>query len=137
MDFFKKNIPGTKTPSWIIDTDKINYLLNKFIKEFGKHILSIYQKDKSMDMVLKFLEGSYFGKPQIQVEWGEIGDDAKKRIIIIFKPLVDFIGVETFSQIITSYSASFLNLKANELTKSQKLIKFFSFLLDNDVFGVK
>ena len=86
--------------------------------------------------VLDFLEGANFGKPQIQIEWGEIGSEAKNKIKKIFSPIIQQIGKTEFKKMISSLMGKYNleKMKPSEMTNSQRIIKFFNFLIDENFF---
>lgn len=131
-NFIAQNLPKTSKPEWLLDTDKATNLLNKFVDKLGMELKHIYAKAHLFDSVLDFLEGANFGKPQIQIEWEEIGQEAKNKIKFIFSPLVQQIGKNEFKKMITSLMEKYdLNkLKPSEMTNSQRIIKFFDFLVN-------
>lgn len=131
-NFISQNLPKTPKPDWLLDTDKATNLLNKFIDKLGMELKKIYSQSHLFDSVLDFLEGANFGKPQIQIEWEEIGQEAKNKIKRIFTPLVQQIGRSEFKKMIRSLMEKYnLNkLKPSEMTNSQRIIKFFDFLVN-------
>ena len=135
-NFISQNLPKTHKPDWLLNTDKATNLLNKFIDKLGAELKKIYSQTQLFDSVLDFLEGANFGKPQIQIEWGEIGQEAKNKIKRIFTPLVQQIGKNEFKKMITSLmEKNQLNkLKPSEMTNSQRIIKFFDFLVNENNF---
>jgi hypothetical protein len=130
QDFIQNNLPKTHKPEWLLNTEKVSYMLNKFIDKLGIELKYIYSQTQLLDGVLDFLEGANFGKPQIQIEWGEIGTEAKNKIKKIFTPLVQQIGKSEFKKMISTLMEKYqLNkLKPSEMTNSQRIIKFFDFL---------
>ena len=139
INFIKTNIKtnqsSTKSvyPTWLLDPNKTMGIINKFIGEFGKKIAQIYTQTKKLDDVLKFLSGSNFGKPQIQIEWDEFNQETRTRLRKIFEPLVNEIGLKEFKNIINE-SKSNLSTKSSELTPQDKIIKLFAFLIEKNFF---
>lgn len=131
-NFISQNLPQTSKPDWLLDTDKATNLLNKFIEKLGMELKKIYSQSHLFDSILDFLEGANFGKPQIQIEWEEIGQEAKNKIKRIFTPLIQQIGRSEFKKMIRSLMEKYdLNkLKPSEMTNSQRIIKFFDFLVN-------
>ena len=135
-NYIYQNLPKTPKPDWLLDTDKAINLLNKFIDKLGTELKKIYTQTQLLDSVLDFLEGANFGKPQIQIEWDEIGHEANNKIKRIFAPLVQQIGKSEFKRMISSLTEKYqLNkLKPSEMTNSQRIIKFFDFLVNEKNF---
>lgn len=135
-DFISFNLHKTAKPDWLLDTEKATKVLDKFIDKLGYQLKKIYSEKQLLDGVLDFLEGANFGKPQIQIEWGEIGTEAKNKIKRIFTPLVQQIGKNEFKKMILSLMEKYnLNkLKPAEMTNSQRIIKFFNFLIEENFF---
>ena len=135
-NFILHNLPKTPKPDWLLETDKTTNILNKFVDKLGLELKYIYTKAHLFDSVLDFLEGSNFGKPQIQIEWGEIGLEAKNKIKKIFNPLVQHIGKNEFKKMISSLMEKYnlKKMKPSEMTNSQRIIKFFNFLIDENFF---
>lgn len=133
-NFIYQYLPKTSKPDWLLDTDKTINLLNKFIDKLGMKLKKIYSQKHLFDSVLDFLEGANFGKPQIQIEWNEIGLEAKNKIKRIFSPLIQQIGKNEFKKMIGSLMDKYqLNkLKPSEMTNSQRIIKFFNFLIEEN-----
>ena len=94
IDFLKKNIPEIEKPQWLLNVYKTNYVINNFLNKLSKKLVNIYQQTNSFDKVLNFLDGVNFGKPQIQVEWNEFNKETKKRLVNIFEPLVNKMGID-------------------------------------------
>lgn len=134
-DFIKKNIHSNKYPSWLLDTNKTMNLINRFIGELGKKLAQIYKKSENLNKVLEFLLGANFGKPQIQIEWGEFNQDTKLRLKKIFEPLVKQIGLEKFKNIVNSLQSKQSVKSPSDLTTSDKIIKLFSFLIEKKFFS--
>ena len=134
--FISQNLPKTSKPDWLLDTDKITNILNKFIDKLGLELKKIYLEKHLFDSVLDFLEGANFGKPQIQIEWGEFGSEAKNKIKKIFTPLIQQIGKTEFKKMISSLMEKYNleKMKPSEMTNSQRIIKFFNFLIDENFF---
>lgn len=135
-NFIHQNLPNTSKPDWLLDTEKTKNLLNKFIDKLGLELKHIYTQTQLLDKVLDFLEGANFGKPQIQIEWNEIGSEAKNKIKRIFSPLVQQIGKNEFKKMISSLMEKYQlsKLKPSEMTNSQRIIKFFDFLNEINFF---
>jgi hypothetical protein len=135
-EFIKKNLPKTHKPNWLLDTNKTSVLLEKFIDKFSLKLKYIYESTQSLESVLDFLQGSNFGKPQIQIEWNELGLDAKAHIKLIFEPLVAYIGKKDFKNMIMSLMEKYnlKNTKPSEINNSERIIKFFNFLIENNFF---
>lgn len=135
-DFINSNLPKTSKPDWLLDTEKTIKILNKFIDKFGIELKKIYTQKQLLDEVLDFLEGANFGKPQIQIEWGEIGTGAKNKIKRIFSPLVQQIGKNEFKKMIRTLMEKYNleKMKPSEMTNSQRIIKFFNFLIEENLF---
>ena len=135
-NYIYQNLPKTPKPDWLLDTDKAINLLNKFIDKLGTELKKIYTQTQLLDSILDFLEGANFGKPQIQIEWDEIGHEANNKIKRIFAPLVQQIGKSEFKRMISSLTEKYqLNkLKPSEMTNSQRIIKFFDFMVNEKNF---
>jgi hypothetical protein len=133
IQFIDANLPNLSKPSWLLDVNKTNNIINGFIKELGSHLAQIYKETHSLDEVLKFLEGSNFGKPQIQIEWDEFDTETKSRLKKIFEPVVKQIKLDKFKDIIKSYGID-SSTKSTELSNSGKIIKLLGFLIQNKVF---
>ena len=133
-DYILLNLPKTSKPDWLLDTNKTTKILNNFIDKLGIELKKIYINTQLLDNVLDFLEGVNFGKPQIQIEWNEIGSEAKNKIKKIFNPLVQQIGKNEFKKMIDNLMEKYnINkLKSSEITNSQKIIKFFDFLIEKN-----
>lgn len=134
-NFISHNLPKTPKPDWLLNTDKTTQVLDKFIDKLSIELKKIYSQSHLFDSVLDFLSGANFGKPQIQVEWGEIGLEAKNKIKRIFTPLVQQIGRSEFKKMIGTLMDKYqLNkLKPSEMTNSQRIIKFFYFLMEENL----
>lgn len=134
VDFLKKNLPEiTKIPDWLLNVDKTKSQIEKFINGLGRKLAQIYKQTNNLDKVLEFLSGANFGKPQIQIEWKEFDLESKLRLKNIFDPLVKQIGKDNFINLIKTYQFD-SNIKSSSLTPSDKIIKLFSFLIENNVF---
>lgn len=135
-DYIHKNLPKTTKPDWLLDTKKTINILDKFIDKLGLELKKIYMEKHLFDYILDFLDGANFGKPQIQIEWGEIGSGAKNKIKKIFNPLIKQIGKNKFRKMIESLMEKYEldKLKPNEMTNSQRIIKFFNFLIKEKIF---
>lgn len=131
-DFIKKNINKKSLPSWLLDVNKTMNVINRFINEFGKKLAQIYKQTNKLNNVLDFLSGTQFGKPQIQMEWEKFNQETKLRLIKIFEPLVNQIGLSEFKNIINSYKSK-LSTKSSNLTNNDKIIKLFEFLIEKKV----
>lgn len=129
-NFISQNLPKTNKPDWLLDTHKTTIILDRFIDKLGIELKKIYTQTQLLDKVLDFLEGANFGKPQIQIEWKEIGSEAKNKIKKIFTPLVQQKGKSEFKKMISSIIDKYQldKLKPGEMTNSQRIIKFFDFL---------
>lgn len=136
-DFISQNLPKTSKPEWLLDTEKTTNILNKFIDKLGIELKKIYSMGHLFDSVLDFLEGANFGKPQIQIEWGDIGTEAKNKIKRIFNPIVQQIGKTEFKKMISSLMEKYnlQKMKPSEMTNSQRIIKFFDFLINENFFN--
>jgi hypothetical protein len=132
-DFIKKYTRTNKYPSWLLDTNKTMGIINRFIGEFGKKLVQIYAQTKNLDKVLNFLSGANFGKPQIQIEWGEFNQETKSRLKRIFQPVVHEIGYVKFVEMI-KLLISKQSSKSSDLTSSDKIIKLFGFLIEKKFF---
>ena len=134
-DFIKKNIhPNKSLPTWLLDSNKTMGVINRFIGELGKKLVLIYKQSGKLVKVLEFLSGANFGKPQIQIEWGEFNQATKLRLKRIFEPLVKQIGLGEFEQIVNSLQSE-LSTKSADLTSSDKIIKLFVFLIGKNLFS--
>lgn len=134
--FININLPKTSKPDWLMDTNKATKILNKFIDKLGLELKKIYLSTQLLESVLDFLDGSNFGKPQIQIEWNEFNTNTKNRVKRIFDPMVKIIGKNDFKRMVTSLMDRYnLNsAKPSEMTNSQRIIKFFNFLIDENFF---
>ena len=134
-EFIKNNLPKTNKPLWLLDTKKTNKVFDKFIDKLGIELKKIYVQTHLFESVLDFLEGSNFGKPQIQIEWDNFESDTKNRIKKIFSPLIKQIGKSDFKKIIQTLMEKYSldKAKPSEMTNSQKIIKFFNFLIVNKI----
>jgi len=135
-NFISQNLPKTSKPDWLLHTEKTTNILNKFIDKLGSELKHIYTKAHLFDSVLDFLEGANFGKPQIQIEWGEFGIEPKNKIKKIFTPLIQQIGKIEFKKMIASLMEKYNleKIKPSEMTNSQRIIKFFDFLINEHFF---
>lgn len=137
-NFIYQNLRKTPKPDWLLNTSKTTNILDKFIDKLGLELKKIYSQNQSigLDKMLDFLEGANFGKPQIQIEWTEIGSEAKNKIKRIFSPIVQQIGKDKFKEMIESLIEKYKlkKLKPSEMTNSQRIIKFFDFLNNNNFF---
>jgi len=135
-EFIKTNLPKTSKPDWLLDTKETSNILEKFINKLGLKLKKIYQDTQLLESVLDFLRDANFGKPQIQIEWNELGSDAKLRIKKIFGPLVMQIGKKDFKKMILSLMEkhNLENSKPAEISNSERIIKFFNFLIENNFF---
>ena len=135
-EFIKNNLPKTSKPDWLLDTSKASKVLDKFIDKLGSEIKKIYIETKLLDSVLNFLKDANFGKPQIQIEWDEIGLDAKNRIKRIFGPLVKEIGINDFKKMILSLMKqhNLEKAKPSEIENSYRIIKLLNFLIEKNFF---
>ena len=124
INFIQKELPGSKIPSWLVDTKQISKIINEFIKELGNKLSEIYSQKNSINDVLDFLTGANFGKPQIQIEWNEFNSNTKKRLIDIFIPLVKKIEPKNLKKI----------LEFND-TNSNKILKLLEFLMEKNMFS--
>lgn len=131
-NYISQNLPKTSKPDWLLDTDKATFVLDKFIDKLGMELKRIYVQAHLFDNVLDFLEGANFGKPQIQIEWDDIGLEARNKIKRIFSPLIQQIGKNEFKKMIRSLMEKYQinKLKPSEMTNSQRIIKFFDFLIN-------
>jgi len=132
--FINNNIKKKIKPTWLLNVDQTNKIIKNFINKLGKKLLEIYSQTQSLDKVLEFLDGVNFGKPQIQIEWNEFDKETKNKLKLIFDPLVKYIGLNKFIQIINSYNIQD-STKSSDLTNSQKIIKLFNFLIQQKVFN--
>lgn len=136
IDFIKKNIHTNKYPTWLLDVNKTMDIINKFIKELGKKLSTLYLQSGSLDNVLEFLSGANFGKPQIQIEWDEFNSNTKTRLKNIFTPLVQEIGLDNFKNMINLAGTKLSpGNKPSQLSNSEKIIKLFIFLLEKNFFN--
>lgn len=135
-DFISSNLPKTSKPDWLLNTEKTTNVLNKFIDKLGAELKKIYTEKQLLNTVLDFLEGANFGKPQIQIEWEEIGSNAKNKIKRIFSPLVQQIGKNEFKKMIMTLMEKYnlQKMKPSEMTNSQRIVKFFNFLIEENFF---
>lgn len=135
-EFIKTNLPKTPKPEWLLDTKTTSYQLDKFIDKLGGKLKKIYIETQLLESVLDFLNEANFGKPQIQIEWDELGSDARKRIKDIFGPMVEHIGKTHFKKMITSLmeKCNLKKAKSSEINNSQKIIIFLDFLNEKNFF---
>ena len=135
-EFIKINLPKTSKPDWLLDTKQASKVMEKFIDKLSLELKKIYSQTLLLESVLDFLKDANFGKPQIQIEWDELGSDAKNRIKKIFEPMVKQIGKNDFKKMISSLIEKFDLEKAKpaEMNNSQKIIKFFNFLIEKNFF---
>jgi hypothetical protein len=135
-EFIKINLPKTNKPKWLLDTKKVSNVLDKFIEKLGLELKKIFLDTQLLVSVFDFLDGVNFGKPQIQIEWNEIGSEAKKKIKKIFSPLVQQIGKNEFKKMNMSLfeKCNISQLKPSEMTNTQRIIKFMNFLIENNFF---
>lgn len=134
LDFINKNFPKSKShPSWLVDTDKISKLMDKFCIGLGKHLIQIYKQTGGINGVFDFLSGANFGKPQIQIEWDEFPLETKEKLFNIFGPLVKQIGLDKFKTIIGTYNIN-PKAKSSDLTFAEKVVKLFKFLDEKKFF---
>lgn len=134
--FIKTNLPMTAKPDWLLDTKKASGILERFIYKLGSKLVKIYSETRLLESVLDFLQDANFGKPQIQIEWNELGPDAKDRIGIIFGPLVRQIGIKDFKKMVLSLmdKCNIAKAKPAKINNSERIIKFFNFLIENNFF---
>ena len=134
--FIKVNLPKTIKPDWLMDTNKTSKILEKFIDKLGLELKKIYSDTQLLEGVLDFLDGANFGKPQIQVEWNEFNSTVKNRIKRIFEPTIKLIGKSDFRKMVSSLMDKYdlENAKPINMTNSQRIIKFFNFLIEIDFF---
>lgn len=134
--FILSNLPKTTKPDWLMDTAKTSKQLEKFINQLGLELKKKYSQTQLLESVLDFLEGANFGKPQIQIEWDEFNSDTKNRVNKIFEPMVKLIGKADFKKMVSGLMEKYnLNsLKPATMTNSQKIIKFFDFLIGKNFF---
>ena len=131
VNFIKKELPKTKMPYWLLNVKYIKQITNHFIKKLGIKLAEIYKQTKSIDKVLDFLNGSNFGKPQIQIEWKDFNLNTKNRLKDIFYPTVKQIGVENLKKIIESKKIT----NSKDMTNSNKILKLLNFLIDENIFN--
>ena len=134
IEFINKNIPSQSRPTWLLDVGKTTNIMNGFIERLGKKLAQIYQQTHSLDKVLEFLDGVYFGKPQIQIEWEEFDKETKNRLKKVFEPVIKQIGLEKFKELVSSYKID-SSVKSSELSNSDKIIKLFNFLIGKRFFN--
>jgi hypothetical protein len=144
IEFIYNYIDKSNKPSWLLDTKKTNNILNKFIEKLGLELKNLYIKSQlinnnqlmNINSVFEFLEGVNFGKPQIQIEWQQFNSTTKNKIKEIFNPLIKYIGKLEFKKIILTLMEKYNLEKAKpvEMNNSQKIIKFFNFLIENNFF---
>jgi hypothetical protein len=135
-EFIKTNLPKTSKPNWLLDTKKTYNVLENFIDKLGFKLKKIYLETLLLESVLDFLKDANFGKPQIQIEWNELGLDAKNRIKRIFEPMVIQIGKKDFKKMIISLIEKYnlKNAKPAEISNSERIIIFFNFLNEKNFF---
>lgn len=125
----QKNIPKTEkikkfikdelnvsSQTWLMDTVYIEKMVNKFIKELSVKIVEVYQKNKSVNDVIRFMDGVGFGRSQIDYEL--YSDKSKQMLKILFEKLVNEIGKDNI----------------NGMDGKDKLIKFLKFLMSKKLF---
>ena len=134
VNFIKKELPNIKTPSWLLDVKYIKKITDHFIKELGYKLADIYEQTNSIDKVLDFLNGTNFGKPQIQIEWDEFNANTRTRLYDIFNPVIKKIGINNLHKIIDSNGISSIT-NTSGLTNSNKILKLLNFLLDKKLFN--
>ena len=115
-NFIRTELGETKMPSWLMDTDKIIDLVNLFAIELGKKLCNVYTKNKSMDEVVKFMNGVKFNRTQI--EFDNCCNKSQDFLKIIFEPLVNKVKIE----------------EIEKLDGTDKLIKFIKFLINKGLF---
>jgi hypothetical protein len=133
INFIHKELPGLKMPYWLLDPKYISKSTNQFVKQLGSKLSEIYSQTKSFDKVLEFLNGSNFGKPQIQIEWDDFNSDTKSRLKVIFGPIVKQIGSDNLKKIIESNGIDKIK-NTSGLTNSNKILKLLGFLLKKKLF---
>jgi hypothetical protein len=133
-NFISKYIKGSNN-YWLIDTKKAIYILDKFTEKLGLKLSDIYTQTQLLEPVLDFLDGSNWGKAQIQVEWNDLGPKVHKRILNVFNPFIKQIGKEKFKKMIQTLmeTKSLTKLKPSEMTCKERIIKFFNFLIEKNI----
>lgn len=123
-DFIKKELPGSKMPSWLMDTDKISKIVRSFAKALGHKINDIYSIEfkknksvnKSIGKVAEFMTGVKFNRTLL--EYNNFSDENKEILNLIFKPLIDTAQSKQIEQL----------EQIDQLETSKSLIKLLKFL---------
>lgn len=114
--FIREELHENKTPSWLIDTDKIIKLVQSFVQKLGDKLADIYSMNQSMASIVAFLDGVNFNRTRI--EYDNITEDNKKLLKQIFSPLVNKIGIDNIES----------------LEETSNLITFIKFLINKGLF---